>query len=89
RLDGRRKRVHAIAWRDVPAGAFVDVDGAPHVVLADGLRLWSAASGYGELCTRPVRGDATVLTPPASLAVLRAGYDVQIGPPAISPPDLR
>ena len=78
RLDGRRKRVHAIAWRDVPRGAFVDVDGAAHVVLPDGLRRWNAVSGYGEMCSRPVRGDATVLTPPASLAVLRAGYDVQI-----------
>ncbi len=79
RRDGRRKRVHAIAWRDVPNGAFVEIEGAPHVALPHGLRRWNAVSGYSEIRTRPVRGDATVLTPPASLAVLRAGYDVQIG----------
>jgi hypothetical protein len=75
RLDGRRKRAHATAWRDVPAGAFVDMGGAPHVVLGDRLRRWDALSGYREECARPVRGDASVLTPPTSLAVLRTGYD--------------
>jgi len=79
RLDGRRKRLHVMAWRDVPAGAFVEVDGAPHVVLSDRLRLWLPDSGYGDDRTRPLRGDASVLTPPASVEVLRAGYEPQIG----------
>jgi hypothetical protein len=72
RLDGRKKRVHAIAWRDLPAGAFVDLDGVAHVVLPDRLRAWTPDAGYGEDCERPTRGDASVLTPPASLTVLRA-----------------
>jgi hypothetical protein len=79
RLDGRRKRLHAMAWRDLPAGTFVDVDGAPYAVLPDRLRRWDTASGYGDERVRPARGDARVLTPPASVEVLRAGYTPQLG----------
>ncbi len=79
RLDGRRKRIHAAPWHDLPAGAFVDFDGAPYLVLPDRLRGWSAQTGYGPERTRPSHGDARVLTPPASVAVVRAGYDLQIG----------
>jgi hypothetical protein len=79
RLDGRRKRLHAMPWRDVPIGTFVVADGAAHVVLSDRLRSWDVESGYGDYRARPVRGDARVLTPPASVEVLRAGYEPQIG----------
>jgi hypothetical protein len=79
RLDGRRKRLHAAAWRDLPAGTFVEVGGVPYVVLADRLRSWSPQSGYGDERPRPARGDANVLTPSASVEVLRAGYALQIG----------
>ncbi len=79
RLDGRRKRLHTIAWRDVPAGAFVDVGGAPHVVLSDRLRAWSPDSGYGHDRARPAGGDAHAITPPASVEAIRAGYAPQIG----------
>jgi hypothetical protein len=78
RLDGRRKRLHATAWRDVPAGSFADVGGVAHVVLPDCLRPWHAASGYGDERTRPTRGDARVLTPPASVRAMAAGYEPQI-----------
>ncbi|MEA2721826.1 MAG: hypothetical protein QOJ39_3690 [Candidatus Eremiobacteraeota bacterium] len=78
RLDGRRKRLHAMSWRDVPAGAFVDIDRTAHLVLPDRLRSWTADSGYGEDRARPARGNATVLTPPASLDAIRAGYEPQI-----------
>jgi hypothetical protein len=79
RLDARRKRVHVMPWRDIPAGAFVDVDGAAHVVLSDRIRRWAPEFGYGEERARPARGDARLLTPPASVDVLRAGYVPQIG----------
>ena len=79
RLDARRKRVHAVAWRDVPAGAFVDIDGAAHVVLSDRMRRWTPDAGYGDERARPAHGAARVLTPPASLDALRAGYAPQIG----------
>ena len=82
RLDGRRKRLHAMPWRDIPIGTFAVAGGAAHVVLSDRLRSWDVESGYGDERARPVRGDARVLTPPASVAVLRAGYAPQIGAPS-------
>ena len=79
RLDGRRKRVHRLPWRRLPAGTFVDEGGVAHVVLDDALCAWTPHAGYGARVVRPRRGTASVLTPPASLAVLSAGYPVHIG----------
>lgn len=78
RLDGRAKRMHPMAWRTLPVGTFVDVEGIPYVVLPDALRAWSVDTGYGERRTRPGKGDARVLTPPASIDVLAKGYALQI-----------
>jgi hypothetical protein len=74
RLDGRRKRLHTMGWRDVPAGAFVDLDDGPALVADGELRPWSAQTGYGEGRPRPANGDAVVITPAASIVALRAGY---------------
>ncbi len=41
---------------------------------------WSL-DGCGKRQRRPRRGTATAITPPATLAVLRAGYPVQIAAP--------
>jgi hypothetical protein len=79
RLDGRRKRLHAAPWRDLPPGAFVEQDGVAHLVLHDRLRAWSPETGYAGERERPTRGEASVLTPPSSLEVIRRGYDLQIG----------
>ena len=79
RLDGRRRRIHLVSWRDLSAGTFVDLDGIPHLVLPDRLRVWSAAHGYGSTLSRPERGDARVLTPPLSLRAFSCGYTPQIG----------
>jgi hypothetical protein len=74
-----RRRLHAMPWADLPDGTFVRLDEAtPALVLGDELREWSDA-GYGASQSRPHTGIATVITPPASVAVLRAGYPVQIG----------
>ena len=78
RRDERRKRLHAMPWRELPIGTFVDVEGAPYAVLRDRLRQWEPVSGYGGECARPMRGDARVITPPASVHVLLAGYAVQL-----------
>ena len=51
--------------------------GAPWLVLGNDLVRWDP-SGYRERRRRPRRGTATAITPPATLAVLRAGYPVQI-----------
>jgi hypothetical protein len=78
RLDGKLKRTHAMTWSELPSGAYVDVDGVPHVVLAESLRPWTPTHGYGTSRERPRRGIAVVLTPPLSIRAMRAGYSVQI-----------
>lgn len=78
-----RRRFHAMAWRDLPDGTFVLLDDRPVLVLGDSLVEWSP-SGYGARRTRPRQGDAQVVTPPSSVAVLRAGYPVQIDATASS-----
>ncbi|HEY4095594.1 MAG TPA: hypothetical protein VGM33_08800 [Baekduia sp.] len=74
-----RRRAHALAWAELPDGAFVLLDdgATPAVVLGDQLTEWTRA-GYGARRARPAGGAAQVLTPPSSVAALRAGYPVQI-----------
>jgi hypothetical protein len=79
RLDGKTQRRHRTPWRDLPNGAFVVIDDVPVLVLDDRLARWSAA-GYGTPLDRPTRGDATVLTPPSTIAVLEHGYRPVIHP---------
>jgi hypothetical protein len=79
RLDGRRTRLHTMPWRDVPAGAFVEVDGTPMLVTPDRLRPWSNDRGYAGVADRPAARDATVITPAVSVAAIIAGYELQIG----------
>ncbi|MGN6127864.1 MAG: hypothetical protein ACTHON_14980 [Humibacter sp.] len=72
-----RRRLHESPWRDLPDGAFVLMDDAPRLVLGDRLVEWTTA-GYGAATPRPKSGTATLITPPATVAVLRAGYPVQV-----------
>jgi hypothetical protein len=73
-----RRRLHELLWQELPDGAFVLLDDArPAVVVGDGLTEWTH-TGYGARRGRPGRGTARVITPPATLAALRAGYRVQI-----------
>jgi hypothetical protein len=110
------RRVHPLAWSDLPDGTFVLLDGqdrpvegvsaAPEragrvptravpagpepprptsaapapttaLVLGDALVPWVGGS-YGAPIRRPRSGVAVVVTPPSTVAVLRAGYPVQI-----------
>jgi hypothetical protein len=73
-----RRRFHEVAWTDLPDGAFVLENNVPHLVRGAELIAWSPA-GYGEPRRRPRRGTATSITPLATLAVLGAGYPVQMG----------
>jgi hypothetical protein len=73
----RRRRTHAIPWGQLPDGAFVLEAGRPALVLDNHLVAWTH-EGYAGRRRRPRRGEAEVLTPPASLAVLAAGYPVQV-----------
>jgi hypothetical protein len=74
-----RRRLHDVPWAELPDGAFVLEDGVPRLVLGGELVAWRPV-GYGERRRLPRRGTATAITPPATLAVLRAGYPVQIDP---------
>jgi len=79
-LAGRR--LHERRLEELPDGAFVLLDGAPWLVLGESLLRWSAA-GYAERRARPL-GRAAVITPPATLAVLVAGWEGS--EPLVKPP---
>jgi hypothetical protein len=61
----------------LPDGAFVRLDHSPAVVVGEQLTEWTH-EGYGTRHARPRRGLAEVITPPSTIAALRAGYAVQI-----------
>jgi hypothetical protein len=70
---------HLLPWRALPDGAFVDSQSGPAVVVGDHLAVWDdAAYGYRRRLPRPAAGAVPVITPPSTVAVLRAGYPVQI-----------
>lgn len=77
----RTQRLWETDCADLPDGAFVLHDGAPHLVLADGLRRWSW-QGYAAPIKRPSEMIVT-LTPPSSVAALRAGYRPVLHPSAL------
>jgi hypothetical protein len=77
------RRFHEMPWHDLPNGTFVlTADGEPQLVRGRELVAWTR-EGYGLRFHRPRGGTATVVTPPSSVAVLRAGYPVQIDEKAL------
>jgi hypothetical protein len=72
-----RRRLHELSWAGLPDGTFVLEDGQPALILGDAIVPWTT-EGYGARRLRPTAGTATVITPPSTVAVLRAGYPVQI-----------
>ena len=76
-----RRRTHEMPWAGLPDGTFVTVDGTVDgtaaVIIGDQLTQWTH-DGYGARYARPVRGTARVVTPPSTVAALRAGYPVQV-----------
>lgn len=72
-----RRRLHEAGWADLPAGTFVIQDDIPAVVVDDAVVPWTVA-GYGSPLRRPTRGVAQTLTPPSTVAALRAGYRPQV-----------
>jgi len=73
RLDGRAKRLHRSKLDELPDGAFVALDEGAHAVRGNTLLRWTPR-GYDASKRRPRGAMADVLTPPAILAVLAAGY---------------
>jgi hypothetical protein len=73
RLQGRRKRIDRRAIDTLPDGAFIVLDDAAFAVRGDTLLRWTP-QGYDIRKKRPRGITVDVLTPPAILAVLSAGY---------------
>jgi hypothetical protein len=80
RVEGRRKRLHRLEWRDLPVGTFVEIEGAPHVVRSDCVQPWFPQSGYGPALPRPRSGTAVVITPPRAIYAMRHGYVPHVAP---------
>ncbi|WP_395727221.1 hypothetical protein [Nakamurella sp.] len=72
-----RRRLHDRPWRELPDGTFVVLGDEPAVVIGDAVIGWTV-DGYGPAQVRPARGAARLLTPPATVRALAAGYPVQI-----------
>lgn len=73
RLDGKAKRLHRAPINDLPDGAFIVQGEGAFAVRGDVLLPWSPAR-YGKRVVRPRHGTVDVLTPPAIVKVLAAGY---------------
>ncbi|SFW83132.1 hypothetical protein [Amycolatopsis australiensis] len=71
------RRRHELPWAGLPDGVFVLRDRHPEVVVDGHLTEWTT-EGYCRRRKLPRAGTVAVLTPPATIAVLRAGYPVQI-----------
>jgi hypothetical protein len=73
RLDGRTKRLHRHEIDALPDGAFIALDGEAFAIRGNALLHWTP-EGYD--ARRPRRRGVAidVLTPPAILAALSAGY---------------
>lgn len=73
RLNGRAKQLHQRKIDDLPDGTFITLDGSAWVVRGDSLLRWTPA-GYDSRKPRLPGLVVDVLTPPAIMAVLAAGY---------------
>jgi hypothetical protein len=73
RLAGRTKRVHQRRIDDLPDGTFVALGEGAYALRGQSMLRWSP-SGYARPQRRPRDANVDVLTPPAILAALAAGY---------------
>jgi hypothetical protein len=70
---------HEASLDELADGSFVLHEGTPHLVLGPHLLRWTAA-GYTARRPRPTGRQATLLTPPSLVAVLRSGWDEGLVP---------
>ena len=82
RLQGRAKRCHRRNIGGLPDGAFIALGDAAFAVRGDSLLRWTP-QGYTARVPRPRGGTVDVLTPPAILAGLSAGYQPHWHPSAV------
>jgi hypothetical protein len=81
RLDSRTKRRHRRKIDDLPDGAMIALEQGAFAVRGGSLLHWTP-QGYDARRRRPRDVSVEVLTPPAILAVLAAGYRPQWHPSA-------
>jgi hypothetical protein len=78
-LERTGRAEHHAPWAWLPDGVFAATDSGPAVVVGDHLAVWDQRDNiYRAKLPRPAHGTATVLTPPSTVEILRAGYPVQI-----------
>jgi len=90
RLHAERlpRTLRAYPWPGLPDGVFVDTEHGPAVTVGAELVVWDdTTNAYQRRLPRPRRGAARVITPPANVAILAAGYPVQIGAQRTRAPD--
>ncbi len=83
-MPDRSKRFHPAALKELPDGAFVALspnDDVAWLIWQGGLLQWSP-SGYGKRRPRPRNLAVRLLTPPSTVAAIRAGYFPEIHPSA-------
>lgn len=81
RLQGRAKRLHRQNLNDLPDGAFVAIEEEAFAVRGDALLRWTP-EGYDARRARLRGTKVDVLTPPAIVTVLLAGYQPNWHPSA-------
>jgi hypothetical protein len=69
----RRQRTTVAELGELPDGAMIRHDGSPALVLGGSVLPWSW-QGYGAASEEPGHRQFEVLTPPANLVVLKAGF---------------
>ncbi len=74
-LPGRAygKKLHVMSGQSLPDATMIAIDGKAYAVAGDSLRPWTF-DGFGPIERLRPEGDVSVLTPPAIVAVLGAGY---------------
>jgi hypothetical protein len=84
RLDGRAKRLHllTVSAAALPQGAMIAAGQRAYLIAGGRALLWSPA-GYGAAAIPP---EASLLTPPATLRALAAGYSPILHPTALDRP---
>lgn len=75
----RARLLQGAEFAELPDGSFVLEEGRPWLVLGQSLLRWTPG-GYAERTSRPVHGQAQVITPSSFVAVLRTGWQHALVP---------
>jgi hypothetical protein len=78
-----QRRLHQLDTCHLPDGTFVLLNERPFLLVGDAPVEWTRA-GYAKRRRRPRDGRVTAIMPPSAIDVLRAGYDPQIHPGALT-----